>query len=242
MTKECNAADIILNKMCVSIGKMIDHAVHSLHLNADAFFELFIASGLARQFEQKDIIYITGMSGIELSYVVLERCGIAYSRVTPRHTAGLSREYYAGYALAVIQSETGFTYEELVSVIPLSRMNSIYEDYHSRAVSSLPWQMGGEERQAAVEKIKTDFPVELRKAVERSIASDSAKKETHLKEIRLRNGMSQSRLAAASGVPLRTIQQYEQRRKDIRKAGFEYIMGLSKALHCEPADLMERLT
>ena len=39
MTKECNAADIILNKMCVSIGKMIDHAVHSLHLNADAFFE-----------------------------------------------------------------------------------------------------------------------------------------------------------------------------------------------------------
>jgi hypothetical protein len=35
---------------------------------------------------------------------------------------------------------------------------------------------------------------------------------------------------------------YEQRRKDIRKAGFEYIMGLSKALHCEPADLMERLT
>jgi DNA-binding transcriptional regulator YiaG len=121
-------------------------------------------------------------------------------------------------------------------------MISIYEDYHSRAVSGLPWQMAGEERQAAVEKIKAGFPYELRKAVERSVTADTAKKETHLKEIRLRNGMSQSRLAAASGVPLRTIQQYEQRRKDIRKAGFEYIMGLSKALHCEPADLMERLT
>ena len=243
MTKEYTAADIILNKMCVSIGKMIDHAVHSLHLNADAFFELFITSGLARRIEKKDIIYITGMSGIELSYIVLERCGMAYSRVTPRHTAGLSREYYAGYALAAIQSETGFTYEELVSIIPLSGMIGIYEDYHSRAVSSLPWQMAGEERQAAIEKIKEGFPDELKKAFDRSVAAaDAAKKETHLKEMRLRNGLSQSQLAAASGVPLRTIQQYEQRRKDIRKAGFESIMALSEALHCEPADLMERLT
>ena len=66
------------------------------------------------------------------------------------------------------------------------------------------------------------------------------KKETHLKEIRLRNGFSQSRLAAASGIPVRTIQQYEQRQKDINKAAAESILKLAAVLNCEPSALLER--
>ena len=84
----------------VSLGKMLDHAVHSLHQKPDAFFELFIASGMAGAFEQMDILTIAGRSGIELSYEVLRICGISFDRVTPRHTTGRSREFSAGSALA----------------------------------------------------------------------------------------------------------------------------------------------
>ena len=153
-----NCNSLLVNKECVSVGKMLDHAVHSLHLNADSFFALFITSGLAKVFEQNDIRYIAGMSGIELSYEVLERCGVAYSRITPRHTAGLSKEYYAGYALALMQAETGLSYKVLTDAMPVSEMISIYENYHSNAVNELPWQMAGEERADSIDKIKADFP------------------------------------------------------------------------------------
>lgn len=42
--------------------------------------------------------------------------------------------------------------------------------------------------------------------------------ETNLKRIRTAKGYSQKQLAELSGVSLRSIQMYEQRRKDINKA------------------------
>ena len=225
----------------VSLGKMLDHAVHSLHQKPDAFFELFIASGMAGAFEQMDILTIAGRSGIELSYEVLRICGISFDRVTPRHTTGRSREFSAGSALAELQSSTGLPYEEIVKILPVSEIISMYENYHSRSVSELPWQMDDEARRAAIEEIKATFPAELQKQFEsRQQERSVANKETHLKQMRLKNGLSQSQLAAASGVPVRTLQQYEQRRKDINKAQFEYIARLSAALHCDPAELLER--
>ena len=64
--------------------------------------------------------------------------------------------------------------------------------------------------------------------------------ETRLKTLRTRSGYSQNGLARESGVPVRTIQQYEQRQKDINKAGFESIIKLAAALSCEPYDLLEK--
>ncbi len=43
-----------------------------------------------------------------------------------------------------------------------------------------------------------------------------------------------------SGVPLRTIQQYEQRQKHINKAQAEYLVMLAKALCCEVDSLLEK--
>jgi transcriptional regulator with XRE-family HTH domain len=53
--------------------------------------------------------------------------------------------------------------------------------------------------------------------------------------------MSQSELAEQSGVPLRTIQQYEQGQKNINRARAEYVIALSKVLYCRPEDLLEEL-
>jgi transcriptional regulator with XRE-family HTH domain len=53
--------------------------------------------------------------------------------------------------------------------------------------------------------------------------------------------LTQNELAAQSGIPLRTIQQYEQRQKDINKAQAEYLILLSKALHCPLEELIEKV-
>ena len=67
----------------------------------------------------------------------------------------------------------------------------------------------------------------------------AANPETKLKQLRQRAGMSQSELAEQSSVPVRTIQQYEQRQKSINKAQAEYLMMLANALHCKADDLIE---
>ena len=60
-----------------------------------------------------------------------------------------------------------------------------------------------------------------------------------LRDRRIELKMSQSELAEQSGVPVRTIQQYEQRQKSINKAQAEYLMMLANALHCKAEDLIE---
>ena len=54
-------------------------------------------------------------------------------------------------------------------------------------------------------------------------------------------GLNQRELAELSGVPLRTIQQYEQRQKDINKAQAQHLVMLAQVLCCDMRDLMEKL-
>ena len=64
--------------------------------------------------------------------------------------------------------------------------------------------------------------------------------ETNLKRIRTIYGFSQSSLAKESNVSLRSIQMYEQRRKDINKASFEAAYRIAKVLGCDIEDLIEK--
>ena len=62
---------------------------------------------------------------------------------------------------------------------------------------------------------------------------------TRLRIRRENCGLSQSELAAESGVSLRQIQLFEQRQRDINKTAAETLLQLSKALYCNMEDLME---
>lgn len=75
-----------------------------------------------------------------------------------------------------------------------------------------------------------------------SIADSRMKKyypETNLKRIRMTYGLTQAKLAERSGVSLRSIQMYEQRNKNINKAGADTIFKLAKVLGCSMENLIE---
>ena len=59
-----------------------------------------------------------------------------------------------------------------------------------------------------------------------------------LKDLREAKGLSQSKLAAASGVTLRMIQQWEQGVKDINVTKLSKLAALSIALECSISDLL----
>lgn len=68
-----------------------------------------------------------------------------------------------------------------------------------------------------------------------------AKVDTNLKIHRKQLNLSQKELAFRAEIPVRTIQQYEQRQKDINKAQAVYLVKLARALYCNIEDLLEKV-
>ena len=63
--------------------------------------------------------------------------------------------------------------------------------------------------------------------------------ETNLEIRRRALGLSQDDLSLLSGVPIHTIQMYEQKQKKLGNAQWNILSALAKALHCEVNDLMD---
>ena len=188
--------------------------MYDLDYDVTTFFELFLTSGVATRFEVGDFKLLVGMSGVELAYEVLEQSGIDRPRIKPNYTINRSEEYWTGWALAYYQWETAMRFSEIARYIPIKDIIVLYSPYHEMDIRHF------------VDKMN-----ELYKA---------AKPDTNLKLLRKNAGLTQQELAEQSGIPLRTLQQYEQRQKNINKAQAEYLMILARVLCCGMEELMER--
>ena len=227
---------------CDCLGRMLDYSVYSLRIDADSMMKLFIASGTSSLFARGDMRTITGGSGIELAYSVLEKSALPFERMPPRHTVSFSNEYWCGHALAYAQWATGLCFEDIMMRCPASVLISGCAKERLALLEGLPPDISDGDKAASLKRFGDEF---ARRTAGNILSGGSSGGQQdpsaiRLKTLRIKNGLSQSALADASGVPVRTIQQYEQRQKDINKAHFEYIIRLSAALNCEPADLFER--
>ena len=206
---------VYLDKARTALARMLDFAVYDLKYSITEFFDLFIASGVATRFENGDFTVLVGKSGVELAYEVLEKAGVAFERIKPNYPTDRSAEYWTGWALAYYQWETSLSFAEIARYIPIEDILGLYQPYHEMDIRHF------------VDKMNEMYK--------------KSKPDTNLKLLRRRAGLSQSELAKLSGVPVRTIQQYEQRQKDINKSNAEYLFMLSKALYCNTGDLIERV-
>ena len=190
-----------------------DYAVVDLGVPIDEFFSLFAASDWARRIERGDRSTVLGISGIELAQNILAEKTGEHEFKTARESLRRTKAYWTGWILAYYQWESNRTFREILRALPASTIEQMYGVYHEAP----------EERFAATadEILREKIP------------------ETRLKRVRSAYGCSQSRLSEISGVGLRSIQMYEQRRKDINKAEAESVLRLARALGCEIEDIME---
>lgn len=194
-----------------TLGTMFDFAVNTCKINGDDYWNMFVCSGIAEQFEQKNPKYVAGKSGEEIVYDVVNSVGISIKDITEdQATFGRSAEYWVGWALAQYQSETNTSYKVIHQLVGFSDLTGMYKTLH----------------EAPIEKF-IDI-LENRKKLS----------PTNLRLQRERMGLSQSQLANLSGVNLKTIQAFEQRQKDIKSAKFDTLQKLSSTLGCEIADLI----
>lgn len=224
------------------MAHMLDYAVRDLRQDPAVFFDLFMSTGLADQFGRGDFRVIAGMSGVELAYKVLADSGITIDRVSYRYTAGRTKEYWAGWALASYQWESARPFHDIIGAMPVKNLIAVCDELRSREIREISEGLSWMDNLKVPDHMNEDSYQEFKSRIESAISesAEGSGNVTRLKALRQQNGLSQSRLAALSGIPVRTIQQYEQRQKDINKAAFESIIKLAAALSCEPYQLLER--
>jgi len=205
--------ETLLSDARSQMADMIDYAVHDMKMDADEFFSLFLTSSACGQIERGDKTIILGLSGIELAQRILTEITSRSRFPVARPILKRSTEYWAGWILASYQWHSNRTFREIHSVIPFATLIQMYGTYHEAP----------EERfcETADAMILEKIP------------------ETRLKRIRTAFGCSQAELAAASNVGLRSIQMYEQRRKNINRAAGETLRMLSRTLGCSVDDILE---
>ena len=207
----------------VVLARMLDYAVNVLGYKLACFWALFLASDVSRLFAHGDASVVAGRSGIELARLIVQEagCDLAESpdaRLTDVQEAswycgGRSEEYWCGWVLAYYQWRRALSFSDIEARVPIEDVLALYEPYHEMDERQFLDRMDEECARAAP--------------------------ATKLQSCRKRVGLSQSELAAASGVPVRTIQQYEQRQKNINHARAGQGAALARALCCRVEDLLE---
>lgn len=205
--------EMYLEKARIALGRMFDFAVYQLGYSIEKFYDLFISSGVAKRFENGDVSLLVGKSGIEIGYEVLYKTFGDVQPIEIEFTAGRSEEYWAGWVLAYYQWLYDISFSKISEKISIRDILTLYSSYHEMDIRQV------------VDKL------------DEMMSNDRA--ETSLKKRRKEVGLSQSGLAKETGISVRTIQQYEQRQKDVNKASAERMLAFAKRLYCDVEDLME---
>lgn len=196
-----------------TLGEMLDYAVNACGFDADDYWQLFLTTGYATQFENGTPRVVCGLSGTELVLEVVEKAGLSMTMPQPREDYSYSPEYWSGWVMAYYQWRVGRSFKEVYHYLKIKDVLKLYPILH----------------EAAEDKF-----VDTANSIIRS-----RKGPTNLQRLRKEAGLSQKELAVKSGVPLRTLQQYETGARDINKATAVAVVGLAAALNCRERELLE---
>ena len=196
------------------LGDAVDFAVMTLELEPDIFGHALSVSDAGKQFAVGNPKYVAGINGCEFARLVLTETGTSFTDREDVMFLEKSPEFWAGWALAYFQWQSAYYFMEILNTVSLDDIICMYPTYHEMDIRQFA--------DAMHERMKAAHP------------------HTKLRIRRENCGMSQSELAAEADVPLRQIQLFEQRQRNINMTAAETLLKLSKALCCRMEDLLEK--
>ncbi len=206
-------SELYLKDARCALANSLDYAVHTLGYAPEEYYTMFIKSDLSAKFEKGDPYIVSGRSGVELALMVIEKNTVRYEYKERIYHDGKSREYWAGWTLAYYQWYTACSFFVLEKSVPIVTVLSMYDKYHEMDIMQF------------VDRIS-----EMRQ---------KNRANTYLKKIRESRGFSQRELSMLTGIPLKTLQHYEQGTKPLEKANVSYVLTLSKTLSCPMEELLQ---
>ena len=206
--------EIYLSNAQAAMGDVFDYAINTCHIPGDDFVKLFVASSISQRMGNGEPSLLAGKSGIEIAIDVIAETTGKQLEAMPVERMNRSVEYWIGWAVAYYQWYSSRKYSDIFEVLSYDDLRKMYYTLHEADITKFV--------DVAEERIRDRF------------------KDTNLKRIRTAYGCTQAELAKLSGVTLRSIQMYEQRRKDINKASAETLYSIAKVLGCTIEDLIEK--
>ena len=197
-----------LDDAMTAMAILLDYAVNYRHHDIDEFWQRFLATDSLAQRFAKGD-----------PATISGRSGVElYCIVTGTSPDGLpeyieferSPEYWTGWSLAYCQWHMCRSFDELTRILSPGELVKMYPLYHEMDVLHTV--------DAFLNRLK-QIP-------------------TNLEILRRRAGHSQAQLARLSTVSIRSIQMYEQRQNDIRKAQYNVLKALAGVLECEVEELV----
>lgn len=197
-----------------NFGHMVDFAVNTCDYDIDEYFNMFLASNVCRQFENGNPAYIAGKTGCELVRLVVSE--IRGTEIENKDVMYLDKspEFWLGWALCYYAWLKNYSFKYIVTAVSAGDMIGMYDTMHEADITKFVTSMD--------ERLKGFYT------------------QSALTRLRLAAGFSQSELAERSGINIRVIQSYEQKKRDINKAQFSIILNLAAALECNPVELIEK--
>lgn len=193
-----------------NLGTAIDYAVNYLGFNGQEFITFFVMSGVAKEFANGNPRYVTGMSGRSMSEEVYRLCGKQFPQNNKDYNGDYTPEYWCGWILAYYQWHSSISFDKIAKALTYDQILNVYSVLHEADPS---------------------------KAVE--VFDKVVRAESFLARARKKRKMTQAELAQKSGVSLRSIQLYEQRKNDINKAQYNHLQSIASVLHCSIEEIIE---
>ena len=206
---------LYVEKAQLALATMLDYAVSDLGYELTDFYNLFLSSSISTRFASGDCSVIVGRSGVELVYEIFYELKVTdvNKLPEPKYNPDRTSFYWTGWALCFYQWYTALSFQEINKVIPIDMIHDLYFPYHEMDIMQF-----------------VDKMTELYK---------EKKEVSNLQRLRVAVGLTQKQLSDKTGVPLRTIQNYEQKERSINKAQAQYLVAISKVLTCNVEDLLE---
>lgn len=197
-----------------NMGEMIEYVSEACHEDVNDYFKMMALSSLLEKWERKDPVLYYGMSGTEVARKVFRSVGVLrddYPDAVVRMVSGVGD--WVGMLLEHISITKNLSIYDIISRVNFEEVSGYYPKYYMSSV---------EEAAAEIERVY--------------IGSDSG---SVIQRLRKERGLSQKELAQLAGVNLRTLQQYEIRAKDLKKASSEKVINLAGVLRTRPESLLE---
>lgn len=185
------------------MGDMLEYACLDCGYDPDAFWKMFIQSGIARRFEVGDVSVVAGKSGPELAYMILHDIDHKWAFPDPKWREDRSDLYWSGWVLAYFQWEQNRPFSEIWESISIRMLQKMYPTLHE---------------------------ADITKAIETMEAMLKHSGKSTVQTLRLIRGMTQQELAERANMTVSQLQRIEYGERKVENLSLKTAIALAKAL------------
>lgn len=196
-----------------TLGNMMEYGINICKIAPETFYNMFLNSGLAGQFEKGNPRLIAGMTGGEIAKEVIFKSTGKEQTEEEIYYLDKSPEFWAGWILAYYQWKTGRSFRKINEYLSIQDILCMYSTHHEADVSKF---------------VDTAEKIFKRKHT-----------KTYLCSRREMMNYSKSQLATETGVSIENIDKLESDFSTIWNTDVHILYRLSKTLGCTIEELLE---